>query len=156
MKPVYRGLLVAAVQCAIVLSVAGKYQLDRQRLPRAWALAVPFDPNLFVRGRYVSMQLRVQGPPVAADKWMAVRLSAVDGKLTATPDQAGSIHISARGDDWVLSEPVAYFIPESVPDPSWRARGEELWVEVSVPAKGAPRPIALAIKKDGVMTPLAF
>ena len=28
MKPVYRGLLVAAVQCAIVLSVAGKYQLD--------------------------------------------------------------------------------------------------------------------------------
>lgn len=50
--------------------------------------------------------------------------------------------------------PVAFFIPENVPDPSRRASGEELWVEVSVPPKGLPRPIRLGVKKDGVLTPL--
>ena len=54
----------------------------------------------------------------------------------------------------VLVEPVAYFIPEHVPDPSRRLPGEELWVEVTLPKQGGPRPIRLAVKKDGVLTPL--
>jgi hypothetical protein len=49
---------------------------------------------------------------------------------------------------------IAFFIPEDVPDPSIRARGEELWAEVTLPRKGPPRPIRLAVKKDGVLTPL--
>jgi hypothetical protein len=53
-----------------------------------------------------------------------------------------------------LQEPVAYFIPEHVPDPSRRAAGEELWVEVTVPKKGPPRPIRLGVKKAGTLTPL--
>jgi hypothetical protein len=53
-----------------------------------------------------------------------------------------------------VTEPVAFFIPEHVSDPSRRPPGEELWVEVSVPAKGPPRPIRLGVKKDGVLTPL--
>jgi hypothetical protein len=36
MKPLYRGIAVALLQCLIVLTVAGKYALDRQRLPRGW------------------------------------------------------------------------------------------------------------------------
>jgi hypothetical protein len=52
------------------------------------------------------------------------------------------------------TEPIAFFIPEHVPDPSIRAAGEELWAEVTLPRKGAPRPIRLAVKKDGVLTPL--
>jgi len=51
-------------------------------------------------------------------------------------------------------ERLAFFIPEHVPDPSFRAPGEELWAEVTLPRKGAPRPIRLAVKKDGVLTPL--
>jgi hypothetical protein len=51
-------------------------------------------------------------------------------------------------------EAVVFFIPPSVPDPSRRPPGEELWAEVSVPKKGAPRPVQLAVKKDGVLTPL--
>src|ERR1019366_4049071 len=58
MKPVYRGIAVAVLQCLIVLSVAGKYALDRERLPRVWAMAAPFDPYLPVRGRYVSLRLQ--------------------------------------------------------------------------------------------------
>ena len=50
--------------------------------------------------------------------------------------------------------PIAYFIPEHVPDPSIRQPGEELWVEVTLPRAGAPRPIRLGVKKDGVLTPL--
>ena len=33
-------------------------------------------------------------------------------------------------------------------------RGEELWVEVTLPKQGGPRPIRLAVKKDGVLAPL--
>jgi hypothetical protein len=49
---------------------------------------------------------------------------------------------------------VDFFISEHVSDPSRRPPGEELWVEVSVPPRGAPRPIRLAVKKDGALTPL--
>ena len=153
MKPVYRGVVVAVLQCLLVLSVAGKYAMDRERLPRVWTKAIPFDPNLFVRGRYVSLQLEVE-VPVDTGQGAAARLSAVDGRLVATPDAAGSVHIVARGDAWLIAEPVAFFIPENVPDPSHRAAGEELWVEVSVPEKGSPRPVRLGVKKNGILTPL--
>ncbi|MDO8502713.1 MAG: hypothetical protein Q7S20_12800 [Gemmatimonadaceae bacterium] len=56
----------------------------------------------------------------------------------------------------VLEQPLAYFIPEHVTDPSRRAAREELWVEVTIPRRGAPRPIRLGVKKDGVLTPLEF
>jgi hypothetical protein len=171
MKPVYRGIAVAVLQCLIVLSVAGKYAVDRERLPRVWAQAVPFDPDLPVRGRYVSLRLLVETPPDAAPRngavvaWTSARLSAVEGRLVAAPDPKGTVHITEQaagaangqsGAQWVLAEPVAFFIPEHVPDPAWRARGEELWVEASVPAKGSPRPIRLGVKQNGVVTPLNF
>jgi hypothetical protein len=37
MKPLYRGIAVALLHCLIVLGVAGKYAVDRERLPRVWA-----------------------------------------------------------------------------------------------------------------------
>ena len=52
------------------------------------------------------------------------------------------------------SEQIAFFIPEHIPDPSIRAADEELWAEVTMPRKGAPRPIRLAVKKNGVLSPL--
>ena len=58
------------------------------------------------------------------------------------------LRIADRGEE------IAFFIPEHVPDPSIRAAGEELWAEVTLPRKGAPRPIRLAVKKNAVMTPL--
>ena len=153
MKSVYRGVAVAVLQCLMVLSVAGKYALDRERLPRVWVKAAPIDPNLPVRGRYVSLRLQVEGPPVRVQLTPA-RLSVVGGRLLATPDPGGTIYIVPDGAQWNLLEPVAFFIPEHVSDPSRRDPGEELWVEVSVPARGSPRPIRLGVKKDGVLTPL--
>jgi hypothetical protein len=162
MKPVYRGVAVAVLQCLMVLSVAGKYALDRARLPRVWVKAAPVDPNLPVRGRYVSLRLQVESAPSAAQTVLA-RLSAAEGRLVATPDTSGNVYIvpaAFRGEAnsivsrWVLLEPVAFFIPEHVADPSRRPAGEELWVEVSVPSRGSPRPIRLGVKRDGVINPL--
>ena len=64
------------------------------------------------------------------------------------------VRLMLQGETEQLKQAVAYFIPNDVPDPSIRAVGEELWVEVSVAPKGAPRPIRLAVKKDGELTPL--
>ena len=64
------------------------------------------------------------------------------------------VRLQLRGETEALRGAVAFFIPPNVPNPSRRAPGEELWAEVSVPKKGAPRPIRLGVKKDGVLTPL--
>jgi hypothetical protein len=156
MKPLYRGVAVAALQCLLVLSVAGKYALDRHSLPRAWARAVPFDPNLPVRGRYVSLSLEVDGMAGPPAYWQPVTLFVRNERLFAEPAPAGSgVRAFRLGEGpWRLAEPVAFFISEHVPDPSRRPPGEELWVEVSVPRHGEPRPIRLAVKKDAVLTPL--
>ncbi|MGA2153138.1 MAG: hypothetical protein ABSH37_01905 [Bryobacteraceae bacterium] len=156
MRPLYRGIAVAVVQCLLVLSVAGKYALDRERLPRAWARALRFDPNLPIRGRYVSLSLEVDGMVGAPVYWASVTLSVRNGRLVAepVPFDTGVRVIRWSNGPWRIAEPVAFFISEHVPDPSRRPPGEEVWVEVSVPRRGEPRPIRLAVKKDGVLTPL--
>jgi hypothetical protein len=154
MKPMYRGAAVAVLQCLMVLSLAGKYAIDRERLPRVWVKTAPVDPNLPIRGRYVSMRLEVDSPDSAITGSVGpARLSIQDGRLRATADPTG-VGIMRTRDRWILTEPVAFFISEGIADPSRRAPGEELWVEVSVPAKGAPRPLRVGVRKDGVLTPL--
>ena len=156
MKPLYRGIAVALLHCLIVLGVAGKYAVDRERLPRVWARTAPADPSLPVRGRYVSLRLEVSAPPEAGFRWRSTHLSVEDGQLVGTPAPFGTGMTIWRvgGGPWVIDDPVAFFIPEQVSDPSHRPLGEELWVEVSVPRQGPPRPLRLGVKKDGVLTPL--
>jgi hypothetical protein len=151
-----KGLLLALLQLAIVLSIAGKYYSDRTRLPRVWVRTMPFDPNLPIRGRYVRFQVPVETRAAPAGSFWQAQLAIEDGELVASPATTpGAVWIQRMGKDTVvLQEPLAYFIPEHVPDPSRRPPREELWVEVSVPAKGPPRPIRLGLKKDGVLTPL--
>jgi hypothetical protein len=158
--PMRKGLLVAAVHVAIVASLGGKLLVDRATRPRVWARAAPVDPNLPIRGRYVSLRLEAlaSGDLGRGTQMAPVALSARDGRLVATP--ATGSKITARLVDRdaarvaLLDQPLAYFIPEHVADPSRRSSGEELWVEVTVPRAGAPRPIRLGVKKDGVLTPL--
>ncbi len=155
MKPMLKGLLLALVHLGLVLAVAGKYYMDRNSYPRAWAPTAPFDPNLPIRGRYVRLQVIVEASntPQGAS-W--VRLAARGGRLVATSVGPGEGRLLIHRPDGraVLADPVAYFIPEHVADPSRRPPGEELWVEVSVPREGPPRPIRLGVLKDGVLAPL--
>jgi hypothetical protein len=55
-----------------------------------------------------------------------------------------------------LDTPVDFYIPEHAAIPSPLKAGQELWIEVTVPPNGPPRPLQLALKQDGVWKPLAF
>lgn len=112
-----QGLLLAALHVALVGAVAGKLLYDRERLPRMWVATAPYDPDLPLRGRYVQLRL------------------LLDEK-----------HPPAGMDARTLGQPVPFFIPEHVPDPSIRPSGETLWVEVTLPPEGPPRPIRLGVK----------
>ena len=149
-----RGLALALLQAVIVSSLGGKLLFDRERYPRVWAKAVPYDPDLPIRGRYVSIAVEVKIPP-GSGSFYSAKLSVENNELMArpAPDWSG---IAVRSERHTLAQPVAFFIPEHVPDPSLRAAREELWVELTVPPKGPPRPIRLAVRKDGKLTPLAL
>ncbi len=82
------------------------------------------------------------------DPSLPIRGRYVRLKIIGTPQVSGA-RIQT-------DQPLAYFIPDGVPDPSHRPSGEELWAEVTVPKKGPPRPIRLGVKKNGVLTPLAL
>jgi len=91
-----------------------------------------------------------------------IALSVQDYQLVATRALAASrVYAREAQRDGrhvaVLDQPVAYFIPEHVADPSRRAPGEELWVEVTIPRYGGPRPIRLGVKEGyGLLTPLEW
>jgi hypothetical protein len=165
MTALNKGLVVAAIQVALVASVGAKLLVDRNTRPRIWVRTAPIDPNLPIRGRYV--RLRIEATPSSdlmfPNQYMVrTLLSVKDGRLVASPDPADSSSVyvqpvtRAGGEPVViLAEPVAYFIPEHAVDPSRGSAGEELWTEVTIPRAGAPRPIRLGVKKDGVLTPLS-
>jgi hypothetical protein len=156
------GVLLALVQLLLVSGIGLKYAADRARLPSGWTQTVPFDPSLPIRGRYVRLRLQVplsQRTPGALDEpFVRVRLVPADGLVQAVPDSSSGLEatvdtahgaIVAR-----LNDPIAFFIPEHVPDPSVRARGEELWAEVTLPHAGPPRPNRLGVRRDGQVEPL--
>jgi hypothetical protein len=55
-----------------------------------------------------------------------------------------------------LDEPVDFYIAEHAADPTRLKAGQELWIEVTIPPQGPPRPLQLALKQDGIWKPLAF
>jgi hypothetical protein len=120
-----RGLMVAAIQCLLVLSLSGKLLYDRATRPRVWVKTAPWDPSLPLRGRYLALRL--------------------------TPEGGASWYRETEG------AMVLFFVPEhTLPFETLRGRGDapELWVEVTIPRKGPPRPIRLATKQNGELEPL--
>src|SRR5262249_13027837 len=171
------GIALAALHAVIVSSLGAKLLADRATRPRVWVRAAPADPALPIRGRYVSLRIEVavdEGfgltrrlpggrPPSQLPQVVPVSLAVRNGRLLAIQEDAGSpavgrLHASvisgAEPRAARLDEPIAFFIPEHVADPSVRRPGEELWVEVTVPRRGAPRPIRLGVKTQGVLAPL--
>lgn len=162
-SPMRAGLIVTALHLALVGSLGGKLLVDRATRPRVWARTAPYDPTLPIRGRYVRLRIDAATEPGQEQgAWMSdghVALVDRDGRLTAVKSedvssQSGSMMVQNGERVLRLNEPIAYFISEHVPDPSRRPPGEELWVEVTIPKRGAPRPIRLGVKKDGQLTPL--
>jgi hypothetical protein len=167
MKPYLKGVLLAALHLVIVGSLGAKLLYDRATQPRVWVRTVPYDPDLPIRGRYVSLRLQVHAeglqPPRKKDlssSRNSVLLQVREQKLIAIPDPVDRDWSMAGANvSWMeekgiakafLSQPVLFFIPEHAKDPSRRPPGEELWAEVTLPKKGPPRPIRLGVKSaDG-------
>jgi hypothetical protein len=176
-----RAIVLLAVQAALVLSIAGKYLYERKVCPRVWVRAAQYDPNLPMRGRYLALQLAVDACALPRDnahhtagyimsnppdlgfwRW-TVRPVVQNGKLvpvlasaTDRPELTDEVTIWGRRpcDRAILAKNVEYFIADTAKSPFPLKPGEELWVEVTVPPMGPPRPIQLALAKNGAFTPL--
>jgi hypothetical protein len=168
-----KGLLLGAIQLALVLSLGGKLLYDRMTRPRVWVLSEVYDPELPIRGRYLSERLRFHAEGFKyrepdrqySSDWYMNRcwayLEVRNSQLIAKPQGSGPgewIHLHKNNDGTIVAlseEPVLVFIPEHAEVPSLKA-GQEMRVEVTVPAKGPPRPIQIGIEQGGVLTPLRF
>jgi hypothetical protein len=186
------SVALLAIQLALACSVGAKYLYQRWSCPRVWTRTAAYDPELVMRGRYLSLQLTVDGCqstlPSAkrADFPRDVNGAAVQGQYAirgggnvecpaelkvannqllamairdAESGGAGRRVTASPGapcDRMRLVDPVNFYIAEHAPSPLPITSGAELWIEVTVPPKGPPRPIQLALKQDGRWEPLAF
>ena len=167
MKSLQKGLAVAIIHILIVLSLGGKLLYDRAHRPRVWVRTGSVDPDLPIRGRYFTLNLEVHSadfnpePPYRPGVNLPqtydpgyVELAVESGQLVAhKTDRPTEMAIDSwsrqrsRGNQtFLLSSPVVFFIPEHAETPRL-GPGVELWAEVTLPKKGPPRPIQLAIKR---------
>jgi len=157
------GLLLAVAHVVLVGSLGLKLLADRARLPHGWVRTQPFDPSTPLRGRYVRLGLEIPlaNPDTARGAYAesGVRLEVRAGRVVGVIDDSVTtprVQLRHDGTRWStrLWQPVAFFIPEHVPDPSVRPAGEELWAEVTIPRRGPPRPIRLGVMRNGQLTPI--
>jgi hypothetical protein len=172
MKTIRPGLILLFVQLLLVLSVAGKYLYERQTRPRVWTRATQFEPNLPLRGRYLAMRLvldacglprdtPVRRYPQGASWVWHVSLSASQGKLVPqlVKPSSRSVGTLTLSDDRpcdraILSSEELLFISDRAQLPLPLKPGQDLWVEVTVPASGPPRPIRAALSGADGFHPL--
>lgn len=192
MKLSKTSIVLLVIQLLLVSSIAAKYYYQRERCPKVWVQAAAYDPDMILRGRYLSLRLTVNGCEstlpsafhavfprnsdgttkpsgfrvnwqgafefkaklkVEKNRLLAIRIPEADEhskgvSVTAWPDTGC--------DAMRLTEPVDFFIAEHAADPSQLKQGQELWMEVTVPPIGPPRPLQLALKDHGAWKPLAF
>ena len=180
------------VQLALVCSIAAKYLYQRWTCPRVWTRTVAYDPELLMRGRYLSLQLTVDGcQSTLPSAKQATFGRNVDGSATQSPytiaapglvqfpaklivknntlaavrlpasetPEKGEMVSAIPGsscEQMRLGAPVNFYLAEHAKSPLPAGAGAELWIEVTVPPKGPPRPIQLALKQNGQWQPLAF
>jgi hypothetical protein len=120
-----KGILLAALQCAMALSLVGKLFYDRATCPRVWVKTQPYDPNLPIRGRYLALML---APDAGAQYFDRTNRQRVD---------------------FFVPERRADFESPAVGPPA-----PEIWAEVTIPHKGPPRPIRLGLKRAGEIQPI--
>jgi hypothetical protein len=130
----------------------------RSTLPSAELAAMPRDRNgvqtgtkYTIRGEQVvqfAARLKVEG-----NKLVAIRLPEFERQQGA---QMVSASPGSSCADLRLETPVDFYIPEHAANPAPIRAAQELWVEVTVPPKGPPRPTQLALKENGVWKPLGL
>jgi hypothetical protein len=186
------SIALLVIQLSIVSLIAAKYLYQRWTCPKVWTRTVAYDPDMLMRGRYLSLQLMVdgcqstlpsaedatvpknvdglpvgqkysvgsQGPvdfpamlKVQSNKLVAIRIP--DAEIQAGGQMVGGL-VGSSCEDFRLDTPVDFYISEHAADPTRLKAGQQLWIEVTVPPKGPPRPIQLALKDGSAWKPLAF
>lgn len=175
MKNWQKGIIVGVAHVLIVLTLGGKLLYDRAHRPRVWVRTAQVDPDLPVRGRYLTLRLEILAPdysPAAAELAPGqkqpmpeyfnedVALTVINGRLVAhKTDQRTNMRLwkqTRQGrEQFVLSSSLAFFVPEHAETPHPKS-GDELWAEVTIPRKGPPRPIQLAVKHGTNWTPWTY
>jgi hypothetical protein len=81
-KPITKAVAVALIQVLIVCSLGAKLLYDRRTRPRAWFKAERYDPNLPIRGRYVSLQIQVNDSrlPEEIEKKFEAEIQAIENR----------------------------------------------------------------------------
>ena len=190
MKISRTSVALLVIQLAIVSSIAAKYLYQRWTCPRVWTRTLAIDPDLPMRGRYLSLRLTVDGcqstlPSARAAKFprdingaavmgpyslqasatFRADLKVENNRLLAfrIPDdenrtlgQEVSVWPGDACDAMRLDTPVDFYLAEHAVRPLPLKPGQELWIEVTVPPKGPPRPTQLALKDNGAWKPLAI
>lgn len=183
------SLVLLIVQLLLVSTIAAKYLYQRWSCPRVWTRAAAIDPQLPMRGRYLALQLTVDGCQstlpsaknanfprdfngavkpgsfvlrsndvdfhanlkVANNTLVAVRIEGTEDA------NAGEEVVGVAGapcNQMQLASSTDFFISDTAQSPLPLKPGQELWIEVTVPPKGPPRPIQLALKDNGAWKPL--
>lgn len=192
MKLSKTSLALLIIQLALVSTIAAKYLYQRWTCPQVWTRTVAYDPSLIMRGRYLSLQLTVDGCrstlPSAKQAAFPRDINGVPGGNTFSLIPARPVQFPAQlkveGNKLVairipdtdirsagimveampgspceslhLNDPVYFYIAEHAASPVPVKQGQELWIEVTVPPTGPPRPLQLALKEGNAWRPLAF
>ena len=190
MKPARVSVVLLIVQLAIVASVGAQYLYQRWTCQRVWARAVAPESRSAVSGRYLNLQLVVDGCRSALPSAKAAefprdvngavvqgrfglrmgtifqanlkvesnRLAAVNVAVDETGREGQQV-MALPGtpcDQMRLFQPVPFYIAEKAIDPLRLSAGQELWMEVTVPTAGPPRPLQLALKDNGSWKTIAI
>ncbi len=186
------SIAVLVVQLLLVSCIAAKYLYQRRTCPRVWTRTAAYDPELVMRGRYLSLQLTVDGcgstlptanqaqfprnvdGTVGSPKFMVqgnlqvtfqAKLAVAGNRLVAvrlpnaeSPSEGETVSAwpGSACDRMNVVNPVNFYLSEHPRSPLPLKQGDELWIEVTVPRKGPPRPLQLALKQQGNWKPLAF
>src|SRR5258708_28515370 len=97
LKQVHKALLLGVVQLALVASLGGKFLADRASRPRFWLKTAPVDPDLPIRGRYVSLRVEVPAPGLGAPskKEEEQRMSVPRPAAPLLRDRPEMVHLKA-------------------------------------------------------------
>ncbi len=185
------SVVLLVVQLGLVSLIAAKYFYQRWTCPRVWTRAAAYDPQLPMRGRYLSLQLTVDGckstlpsakeatfprdvngairpgPFILRPKavYFGADLKVENNRLEAIRIQDPNVHTggqvvsampAAHCEDMRLEALVNFYIADTAKSPLPLKADEELWIEVTVPPNGPPRPLQLALKRDGTWKPLGM
>jgi hypothetical protein len=170
MNQLQKGLLLAVIQVALVSSLGAKLLWDRETSPRGWAGTRGYDPNLPIRGRYINISLLVKADtvfppsegsvPFAASGAENVDLAVENGRIVAIrASRYTGLRVSGPqlrdGEIFAtLSPPVVYFLPEHAADPLRNSPAGTVFLEVTIPPRGPPRPIRFGVKVGSEIVPL--